>query len=46
MRNANSQQGVASKFKMSSNEKIKANMNTSNKTFGEHVQQFHHKNIL
>ena len=36
MRNVNGQQGVASKLKMSGSEKIKANMNTSNKTFGEH----------
>ena len=29
---------------MSGSEKIKANMNTGNKIFGKHVQQFLHEN--
>ena len=35
---------AASKVKMSGTEKIKANMNTVNKIFGKHIQQFVHKN--
>ena len=35
---------AASKVKMSGTEKIKASMNTVNKIFGKHIQQFVHKN--
>ena len=37
MRNASGWQGEASKVKMSGSEKKKANRNTSNKIFGEHI---------
>ena len=38
MRNASGQ------VKMSGSEKIKENMNTGNKIFGNHIRQFLHKN--
>ena len=43
MRNASGQQRADSKVKMSGSEKIKANMNTRNKIFGNHIRQFPHK---
>ena len=35
---------VSGQVKMSSSEKIKANMNTGNKNFCKHMGQFLHKN--
>ena len=35
---------AASKMKMSGSDKIQVNMNTGNKTFGQHIRQFLHKN--
>ena len=37
---------AARKVKMSSSEKIKANRTTSNKIFGEYIQQFIHKKCV
>ena len=42
MRNASSKLGHASKVKMRGSE-IRANRNTNNKIFGEHLRQFLHK---
>ena len=42
MRNASSKLGHASKVNMRGSE-IRANRNTNNKIFGEHLRQFLHK---
>ena len=48
MRNASCQQGGDELQRpimaLGCSEKIKANSNTSNKIFGEHIRQFLHKN--
>ena len=40
MRNARGQQRAVSKVKMRGSDKIRANKNTSNKMFCEHIRQF------